>query len=89
MMSCDLLGYYRKFILSQNVAFIDAFTTWELFCNIRSKGRFQRHKYSEYQKLVSPIKRYSMCRVEWVPAISLFLFFVSDSLNLDSLKILE
>jgi len=47
-------------MLLQNVAYMDAYTytMWEHFDVFRSKRRFWRHKYSEYQKLISLIKRY-------------------------------
>jgi hypothetical protein len=45
-------------MLSRNVVYMDAYTTWELSDKFWSNRRFQRHQYSENQKLISPIKRY-------------------------------
>ena len=57
MTSCDLLGHYlKKNMLSRNVPYIDAYTTWDLSEDFHSKRRFRRHENLEYRKLVSPIK---------------------------------
>jgi len=44
----------KIFMLSQKVAYIDAYTTGELFDKFRSKRRFRRHEYLEYRNLISP-----------------------------------
>ncbi len=61
---CDLLEFLswhhvicwatiNFFMLLQNVAYIDAYTMWELFNDFWSKQRFWRHEYSDIEKLSS------------------------------------
>ncbi len=56
--SCCCQVFSRENFHAFTKCSIDAYLTWELPGDFRSKRRFLRLEYSENRKLVSPIKRY-------------------------------